>query len=138
MSDFARYNASTGEVLATGQIDDSQIQYQDPTGLYIGDIDGTTQYINVSNGAVVARPTLPAWSATTLAADGTSSITIGPGLPSSTLIVVDVPMNLGLAPVFGYNETSGTFTFKTTVAGKYTITIKPFPYQNVVTSVIAT
>ena len=141
MKNFVVYKTTTGEILRTGTVPDDMLTIQAGAGETAVEAiaDPATEYYSV--GVKTARPllmTVATWSALTLVANGTATVTLGSTLPNPTKITVTPPPNLGIAAIPEQTVTDGSFVLSTTVAGAYTVTAKAFPYQDYTVTINAT
>lgn len=121
----------TGLILQTGQCPESMFELQASPGrnLMSGSADQMTEYILA--GAVTPRPTMPiALSAESVAADGTSEVTID-GIPAGATVSVAGPTKMtGEAD-------GGPIVMTFAIQGDYTVSADLFPYQTAKVSIHA-
>jgi len=159
VSDGIIYN-SDGMILRIVSTPDDQLSLQVQAGEFLlsGTADSLTQYIN-SSGIVTNFPTQPtinhiwnwstkawelppilttsnSWSATTLAANGTATVTFGSSLPNPTNVSVVLPPDVAavtISPV-----TDGVFSFSTVTPGSYVFTFVAEGYLSHTQTITAT
>lgn len=93
------------------------------------------------SGVLTARPllsTVATWSTLAITANGSSTATLGSGLPNPTTITIIVPGSTGIAQVAPQTITSGSFSLTTTQPGTYVVETSCFPYVDTAVSIIAT
>jgi hypothetical protein len=95
------------------------------------DLDQAAQYIvdPGTNNAVTTRPllsTIASWTATSLSANGTATVTLS-SLPNPSNYSIQVPEGVNSIP--DGVVTTGSLIFKTNYPGLYTVTIDSFPFQ---------
>jgi hypothetical protein len=95
------------------------------------DLNPDTQYIvdPGTNNTVTNRPllsTVATWTATTLSANGTATVTLS-GVPNPSNYSIQVPD--GVTTIPDGVVTTGSLIFKTNYPGLYVVTIDSFPYQ---------
>lgn len=146
---FILYNIvkdSTGEIVsqigADLDLDSTAVTANTPAGhtAYEGLMTDTTYEWYYVGATKTARPlfsSVATWNTTTITANGTSTATLGPGLPNPTGVVIDIPRSSGLDIPAPQTVTSGSFSLTTTVPGVYRVQVKAFPYQGTVYEVTA-
>lgn len=118
---FAKYDATTGRILFTGQVPVSMIELQGDN-VFVGETNIETDYI--VDGEKVARPVFPAsLSGTTVTADGNDPLVIA-NVPSGTALRV-----IGPTQMRGMVDTNTDVTLTFALPGVYTVTLNLFPYQ---------
>lgn len=133
MKNYVVYITATGEILRTGVCQDADVALQAATGQTSVEDTANQATEYYPSGVKTARPlltTVATWSALTLVANGTATVTLGSTLPNPTKITVTPPPNLGIAAIPEQTVTDGSFVLSTTVAGAYTVTARAFPYQD--------
>lgn len=141
---YAVFLESTGECLRAGTSLQEDITQQafnpGEVSLVVTLEQADPELVYMLGGVAVDRPLLTSmatWDTTTITANGTSSATLGPTLPSGTVIrFTGAPAALG--EIDDLTETSGSFIMNTTIAGDYTVTATLFPYQTLTTIITAT
>lgn len=141
MITITTYKTADGKIIQTITCPDDSVplQYGAGENYVVGAYLESTHYIVA--GVATVKPlltTVATWSALTLVANGTATVTLGSTLPNPTKITVTPPANLGIAPIPEQTVTDGSFVLSTTVAGAYTVTARAFPYQDYTVTINAT
>lgn len=135
--DYAFYDSNTGEITSWGTMDETSLAAQ-TLPVYLGLADPKTQYVNVANGTLIARPAFPStWSAVAINADGVAQTTIT-GLPNPTIVFFPRIEANGVDLPASFSVTDGVLNLKAGAKGLYQITLKAFPYQDYTTVIQAT
>ena len=149
LTNFAVYITATGQVNRIGSCDSTAVSAQAQTGETAVDtttivVDPATQYY--LSGVLTARPLMTSvatWDVTSITANGTSTATLGFGLPNPTTVNVTASVNLlSFSQVYRLpptvttvltstdTVTTGSFLLKTEMVGEYEVTAIAFPYQS--------
>ena len=147
MDVYAIYDTTTGNIVrkvtvTPGQNTDTAAANCDSGQTYLlvaGDFDPALYYIDTAGPTLTLRVllnTVATWSATTVVADGISTITLS-GLPNpSTIQVINSPLDVAL--IHDFVVTDGSLVFATSSVGSYTINAQSFPYADFSQDITAT
>lgn len=117
------YLAGAGEDYIIGNYPDDQYYIVSPTG----------------TKTPTARPalsTVATWNTTSITANGSSTATLGSGLPTGTVVrFLDVPPELTRPN--DVTVTGGVFDLTTTVRGTFQVVVTAFPYLETTTTITA-
>lgn len=121
------YDPATGRIKYTFEGDEVNAALNAPAGSTAipGEFSTLTHY--VVDGAIVPRPALPAWSKTTIVADGTDAAVLNVGVPARVHVdgvLHDVP--------------DGVIEIAASVPATYSVTVDAFPYIGTAFTIEAT
>ncbi len=136
MTEFIKYELSTGKIVLSGNCPDYGLSYQEQEGYgIIADVDGDSSNNHVVSGGVLTKnPQLVTVSKTTLAADGLDSV-VFENITNPSSCKIQSPVDAVAVDTFLISD--GVLTFKTYVAGTYVITIDFFPYLPFIQNITA-